>query len=592
MGYLTQALARSSNELDPLLMGLGDPTEPSLLSQLGSGALKVGGTLLKPLVLTGDLSRALVGLLQGQKLSDRGVFGIPTVSGERMIEPWLEKLGIELPPNIPGKAEWRDVPGFLAEMGTDPLFFAPFGAMTKLGKGAAQATKLLKAAKVPGLVPEVTEQLLKDAGKIMERAGGKLGALPEMQGLARSERQFLSFAPPFMKTRKILPGSLNRRLVGATRASLRGAGQLGRLPGVGRAVEAVESRLLPRGVPTRGYKDIYRGGERVGGREELKVLRDAARVQRGLASWEAREAAVGIERVLRETDPEKIAAGNQWLHENTAASFETALLMDDKLQKLKNRIAKTTDPEKLARYQAEHDRRISRFARIGAQIPQTGFGARRADHQFFNTVAEAFEQAPKGERELVAEAGRLNQRINHLYELTPQADWHKLEGKIRRWEKESADRMAPLLLRQKVSKEFIDYMANAMPEVLAEVERLHRVTGRRLVREMATGGSVWELADPYLAYLHRAISPGGRNVMKWLRENGIRDAVANKFDPLFTRTPGPWKPRVRELDHMGLSVANDFLEADFRRAAAIKAAGQGITDKAAAALKKLSACPN
>jgi len=600
MGLMPYRSGRAAARgIDPLLMGMGDPAEPSLLARAISAPLKLGGHLLSPLLVPGDLTRALIGLMRGQELSDEGVYGIPTVSGERLLE------GIwDLPPNVQGKAEWRDVPGFATELLADPLFFAPFGGLTKLGQAGKQASKVLKAAKqtarTKGRSAADIMAMVREGRGILGKAGVEgaegmqVGALrAEAGALAKGGRQFLGFQPPFMHARPILPTGLNRRLVEGTRAALRGAGRARELPGVGRALEYAGSRLRRPGVESEAtLARQVRGGKTVFGAADTADLQRIAHTpETGIATYEGREAAFHIDSYLRKVDAGETEPALARLRETTDAALETAYMTDRKALELKEQITRYAgDPEKVAKYQQQLDHRRMTFATKGALLPKTPYAQRRGDWHAFLALSSALEQGSRTEKQ-IADWGvqALEKNANALRAVggtaalpgSPAAKaLAKVEARNLQRLQRLQDRIAPLLMRTEVSEDFVRYMEHAMPDMLMEAKRLQATFGRRIGRELATGQTVSELADPYQAYMHRMVSDAGQNVLQIARGKHLRGTVISRYAKVFGTKPGFAMQRIPELNGMTVPVANDLLRADLHRGFELAAVSQGITGKA------------
>ena len=184
--------------------------------------------------------------------------------------------------------------------------------------------------------------------------------------------------------------------------------------------------------------------------------------------------------------------------------------------------------------------------------------------------------------ELAGREARINAQIAQRKAAGQKLGW--LPARIAQVRKAAARKILPLAAKADIG----DQLASALPpDIAAEVGRLAAVTGKELSKDRGAGVRVSALTDPLLGYVHRAVSPGGRELADNLLKLGVQEDEGLRVVRQFTSEADFTKRRSEALRGLGVLQANDWLAEQARKNATAALANAAATPEQRRAASKV-----
>lgn len=536
----------------------GAAEEKGVLEKLWQPARSV----FKGMGAVDEKTRALAGLLTGLEATEGRE---PT--GEELFTHWT---GAELPENVEGDIEWRDVPGFATDVLVSPFNLLPLGQLTKAGRLAARGTNLAKRARAlraigtPERLKEARE--LRPAIRAIREQARRMGVPQTLrpgwreQAAAGAKQRSLigldvpTFGIPGLRRLPITGGGVRLLPGGRTLGGLQKLGQGIRRPfrEAGRLFR-VGGRMPAGGVISRGGRELLgedynalisgveesvRGGRRIGQEEHQRIIRT-------LRSADAGQAERALERLKRT------------LPGMTEEAVSAAPLVR-RLERSLERARLAGDANRFERITTALDKARRRFRRKYELLPRGGRDARLASMvlglEQGGVPGKLAEKSAAIEATYAEKVGRWQSARNVALAAGDRRAASRAQATITRLEQNLNDHVQGLAARSKLSKE----VWAALPEeIQGEVGRVAALTDETLKIEQQVGVPVSELWDSLLSYLHRSLTPEGYQFARQLEKLRL-DTPFTRYGRQFTVEKGFVKRRVRAFEGRGSMSLNDW----------------------------------
>lgn len=523
--------ARSSGGLGGLdgLRGLDDaPPGIDQVRAVDPGEGYLSTALLAPV-------RAAQGLLEGIGYVDAttraaagNLLGVTGTGQETLLgaaPSGRELLG--LGPGTKGTFESGDIPGAAVDLLLSPLNLLGVGALGKAGKaakaleeaGAAQKAyaatgQLSKAADLAPRVAALTGELTASGAPL------QLGKTLAEQGRL-GQRSLLSIGFPGLGSTSLLPRAADEAALGA----------------IGRGYE----RII--GAPLRPiYNAVFRPAGKIG-----EVGYDA------LVDASAREG----ERAGVRLGEAQALKTRQALDATTVAKADV-----DRVRTVLQQGAQKFERDYVTQFGKAPKDRILRQLTLDRGL-DSGDAARNLTMLGLEHTGVRPQLARQiGDIQAVAarRVNRLTFEMRQRQAAGQAVGW--LPARIAQVRKAAARKILPLASKAQIGD---DLAAALPPDIAAEVGRLAAVTGRELRKDQGVGVRVSALTDPLLGYVHRSVSPAGRELADAALNLGVRDDDSLRIVRQFTSEADFTKRRTEALRGLGVLQSNEWMADNLRR---------------------------
>lgn len=525
------------------LSGLGGAAQPPGIDEVRAadpGEGIISSVLLAPV-------RAAQGLLDGIGYVDAttraaagGLLGVSGSGQETPLGPapsGRELLG--LGPGTKGTFESGDIPGAAVDLLLSPINLLGVGALSKAGKAA----KALEEASAAQKAYAATGQLSK-AAELAPRATALTAELnaagaPLQYGKTLAEQ-----------------GRLGQR-------SLLSVG----FPGLG------STSLLPRAVDEAALGAIGRGYERVLG-APLRPLYDAVFRPAGKIGEVGYDALVDAS--AREGERAGVRLGEaQALR--TGEALDAARVSDADLRRVRGvlqRGAQKFEQDYLTQFGKPPKEALLRKLTLDRGL-DSGDAARNLTMvglEHTGVRPKLAQQIADVQAETASRVNRITAQIVQRRQTGQPVGW--LPARIAQVRKAAARKILPLAAKAQIGD---DLAAALPPDIAAEVGRLAAVTGRELRKDQGVGVRVSALTDPLLGYVHRTVSPAGRELADNLLKIGVQDDDSLRVIRQFTSELDFTKRRTEALRGLGVLQANEWLADSARQKATAALANAAAT---------------
>lgn len=564
MATLAAALARARRQESSYVPPL--PEEgPGFVDTLLSGAQPVFD-LFEGVARLGRAAAGRALDIQGSQQ----VLGIPAPSGEELFKALT---GLPLPENVPGKVEWRDVPGFLTELAFDPAMYLGIGELSKAGQAAARLSKLERGLGVlerggkalARARPGTVEDIAKMRKLVQELRKG--GVVPKAETLAEQarlgQRSLLSVGVPFTRVNlPLLPRAISAKGLGAM-------GALGR--GVSRLASPVTSRVAPLfrvGGRIAPKLAVRRGGMVFSGRDYNAIIEAKDILSRHLHG-RGLDQAQATARALEALDPELAEASRAAMIREVRPLAARALEESPALEAIRRRLLrakrstleKPADPVKVARLERRLKYMTERLRRV--YDPTIGLERVGAPAALHTAGVERGVATKLIERRMAALTEDYMRRIDEhaflSYDAMVAGDkraFGRHQGAITRLKQSLDEKLADLARKKQITERV---WAN-IPDVLkADIKKYTLLTDDILGIARQLGIRVEPLDDLELGYLHHAINPEAILIQRQLADAGLKGPFV-RYARVISPEKGFTRPRIPEFRGMGVLAINDWWE--------------------------------
>lgn len=487
-----------------------------------------------------------------------------SITGEELFE---YVTGLELPEGTEGDIELRDVPGFATDVLVSPFNVLTLGSLTAAGQTARRGTDLLRRARalrastIPGRAASARELLphIREVTRGARRQGVPSLLAPTLRGQAEAgQRALLGASIPSLGIRGLRETRLARGV-----PLLRGPRALGALAAGGRALTRplqglargfrVGGRVSP-GVTRAGLGRMLSG-------EDYNALVTATEetARRGRRIGE--EERIGVRRVLEQLP----RAGAQRALDRLAARLpplvEDAIGLQPLVRRLEQDLARATargDREAVERLSRRLQQARSEFREkylvLGERAPDARQAALTIGLEQVPVIRKLHVRGRRLRESYVARIDRWDQQRAVALAAGDTKTARIAQGQMTRLRNRQTEAAAALAARQHLSREVWE----ALPrEIQREVGRITLLTEDVLRIEQQTGVPVSELTDPLLGYLHRALTPLGRQFAAVLESLGVQTPFT-RYARQFSPVKGFMRRRNRRFEGMGVMQINDW----------------------------------
>lgn len=449
-----------------------------------------------------------------------GMSGRDVPTGEELYEYWT---GTELPANIPGKWQMRDVPGFATEMAVSPWNVLGIGAATKTGRAAiktlAQAKKAQKLAwagkKVPAELRPFLDVPIRARPSLYAQALAGERSIVSLMPIGFGRKMNIPLVPRQVSAAAFAPFS---KAAGPARRLFEPIAKLGRIGGR---------------IPPHIRRVVEEGGELSG--EQYNTLLELAEDARRAGRHGGMEERILISDFLRRRSPIEDAEALDRVGAVIGRSLDDIVGRDPKMQRLRRKLGKVApDDPQMAGIEEELGKRREQILR--QQDWMRGVGQKPSEELL--GLGLLVRGVPGKLEALKVSRGReIGQKIKNWRRIRDAATDAKTrshaQGQIARLVNATRNTMVQIGLEGNLKQDIWD----ALPtQVQDEVSRIGQVVDESLQKELFEGLHVMPLADVHLGYLYRTLTPEGAIFARALHELELKGPFAQFWKKLTTET--------------------------------------------------------